>query len=82
MEFWTSEAVLDEAGPGGPDEAGEDGPGAGSSRGALEHVLRMRLPLPYSLPPVLHGPGDTPWIVDGQHEGADALGRVVEEVFG
>lgn len=68
--FWTSEAVLP-----GTDQAGElsrEGPGG---------VMRIRLPVPYRLPPERHGPGDTPWNWSGPHEGVDAQGKLFKEVF-
>ncbi|KAK9834326.1 hypothetical protein WJX81_007076 [Elliptochloris bilobata] len=43
-----------------------------------EGVLRVHLPVPYSLPPARYGPGDVPWTVDGRHEGVDALGVEID----
>lgn len=75
VEFWTRQAAA--LGPQG----GDDGGGRSGCEEVVtaEGVLRMRLPVPYGLPPALYGPEDRPWTVDGEHEGADALGVVIED---
>ena len=75
VEFWTRHAA-----PQGPQGGAADSGRSGSEEEVTaEGVLRVRLPVPYGLPPALYGPEDRPWTVDGRHEGADALGVVIED---
>lgn len=39
---------------------------------------RVDLPIPYSLPPMKFTQQDTPWTVDGEHEGADVNGLDID----
>ncbi len=49
-------------------------------RAALEAggaVLRVPLPVPYSLTPAPSAPAESPWCLDTHNSGVDALGRTI-----
>mmetsp|Transcript_19267 Transcript_19267/g.33254 ORF Transcript_19267/g.33254 Transcript_19267/m.33254 type:complete len:467 (-) Transcript_19267:635-2035(-) len=69
VQFWTMEHELGRQTDQGAGFAGTN------ASDTVEGVVRVMLPLPYSLPPQRYTGQDQPWMVDAQHEGLDLLGN-------